>query len=157
MTPAEYIDEIVVPTILEFKACRRSRRYAYLACITTFHIKDHLKVAGATGIETAIRAEVSSAFDVVRAICNGTKHVETDSSHSIPFRVGDDTDRPPAIWGEMVWDVSHWDDEDGGREVSVGENRVDIYECVRAVVAAFKARFSTYLGSCDLSVLDSEP
>ncbi|MCJ2089055.1 hypothetical protein MKK88_24160 [Methylobacterium sp. E-005] len=32
--------EIALPTVLEFKANRLSRRHAYLACIATFHIKD---------------------------------------------------------------------------------------------------------------------
>ena len=43
MTPAEFLDEIVVPTLRECRDERRSRRRAYLACIAVFHIKDHLK------------------------------------------------------------------------------------------------------------------
>jgi hypothetical protein len=35
MTPAEFMDEIVVPTLREFRDDRRSRRLAYLACVVT--------------------------------------------------------------------------------------------------------------------------
>ncbi|WP_144445660.1 hypothetical protein [Inquilinus limosus] len=151
MTPAEYVDEIVVPTIIEFKSMRRSRRHAYLACIAAFHVKDHLKKAGETSIETAIRTAEPLAFDLVRAVCNGTKHVKTDATHLIPFQAGDDMDRPAAIWGEAAFDVSRWDDEHGGREVAAGTINLDIYECVQAVLFAFKAKFPIHLGNCDLS------
>lgn len=100
MTPGEYMTEIVVPTLREFRDERTLRRRAYLASIAVFHLKDHLKKAGETGIEAAMRTTCGDAFDVVRGVCNGTKHVETDGSHSVAFRVGDDTDRPPAVWGE---------------------------------------------------------
>jgi hypothetical protein len=117
MTPADFMNEIVIPTLREFRDERRSRRRAYLACIAVFHLKDHLKKAGETRIENAMRASCGVAFDVVRGVCNGTKHVETDGSHAIAFRAGADTDRPPAVWGEAVWDVSRWDDPHGGREI----------------------------------------
>src|SRR5215207_7863998 len=97
MTPAEYVDEIVVPTVKEFRDNRRSRRHAYLACIAVFHIKDHVKKAGGTGVESTMRATCRKSFEIVRAICNGTKHVETNATHQIQFAAGDDWDRPPAI------------------------------------------------------------
>jgi hypothetical protein len=43
MTPAEYVNDIVVPTVREFRDEPRSQRRAYLACMVTFHIKDHLQ------------------------------------------------------------------------------------------------------------------
>jgi hypothetical protein len=58
--------EIVVSTLREFRDERRSRRRAYLACIAVFHLKDHLKKAGETGIENAMRGACGTAFDVVR-------------------------------------------------------------------------------------------
>jgi hypothetical protein len=95
MTPAEYVGEIVVPTVREFGESRRSRQRAYLACIVTFHIKDHLKRAGATQIERTMRTACNDEFELVRSICNGSKHLEADTSHAIPFVAGLDYDRPP--------------------------------------------------------------
>jgi hypothetical protein len=81
MTPAEYVTEIVIPTVRECRDNRRSRRYAYLACIVTFHIKDHLKKAGATLIE-----------DKMRTACPGCKIADNSdplrgiyASNSDPF------------------------------------------------------------------------
>src|SRR4030095_3617626 len=109
MTPAQYVDQIVIPTVREFRDNRRSRRHAYLACLVTFHIKDHLAKAGETRIETKMRTGRSpKAFDLVRAICNGTKHVETNGSHPHPiqFQAGTDYDRPPARASEMIVGLS---------------------------------------------------
>lgn len=151
MTPADFMSEIVIPTLRELRDERRSRRRAYLACIAVFHLKDHLKKAGETGVEAAMRASCGVAFDVVRGVCNATKHVETNAKHVVTFRVGDDTDRPPAKWGEAVWDVSRWDDAAGGREVQDGAKGHDVYECVKAVALAFQTMYPTHLAGCDLS------
>ncbi len=151
MTPSEYMTEIVVPTLREFRDDRRSRQRAYLACIAVFHVKDHLKKAGEKAVEAAVRASCSVAFDVMRGVCNGTKHVETDGSHAIAFRAGADTDRPPAVWGEAVWDVSRWDDLVGGREVHHGGDRLDVYECAKTVVVAYQKLYPGHLAACDLS------
>ncbi len=130
MTPAEYVSEIVLPTVREFRNERRSRRRAYLACIVTFHVKDHLIETGEAKAEDVMRA-VEPAFAIIRDVCNGTKHVEAKFRPTIPFRVGADRDRPPAIWDEMEWDVSHWDDLVGGRDVMADADWLDLYESVR--------------------------
>jgi hypothetical protein len=83
MSPEEYVNEIVIPTVAEFKNDLRSRRRAYLACIATHHIKDHLREAGERGVEAKMRQACGDFYEVVRAICNGTKHVIADKSHPI--------------------------------------------------------------------------
>ena len=140
MTPADYMNEIVVATLRDFRDDRRSRRQAYLACIAVFHLKDHLKKVGVQSVENRMRGTCGIAFDVVRGVCNGTKHVETSAKHVVAFRVGDDTDRPPGVWDEAVWDVSRFDDADGGREVQHGVERHDVYECAKAVAAPLLER-----------------
>jgi hypothetical protein len=156
MTPAEYVREIVLPTTHEFKVNPRSRRHVYLTCMTVFHIKDHLRKARPKeiDIERKMRNATGKSFDVVRAICNGTKHVETDPTHPIGFRVGDDFDRPPGRVGQMQTGVSRAGDSIGGREI--GQNpieRIDIYEACKATLIAFCTLFPNHLGDCDLSGL----
>ena len=155
MTPAEYVNEIVLPTVREFRDGRRERRCAYLACIAVFSIKDHLIKAGEgkRTVEPKMRAALPIAFDVVRGVCNGTKHVDTDASHPIPFRAGDDRDRPPAFAGIMRAGRSRLGDIKGGRDIKVPGGRADLYECVKAVLLALKANYPGHLGSCDLSGL----
>lgn len=150
MTPQNYMDEIVLPTVIEFKNEPRSRRQAYLACIVTFHIKDHLKAAGEQNIEQTMRA-AGDAFDVIRGVCNGAKHVQTDQNHLIAFSAGDDWDRPPAVLGQMVLGVSRLGDPDGGREIGAGPQRHDIYSAVKDILTAFCSSYATHLGATDLT------
>jgi hypothetical protein len=150
MTPADYVDEIVLPAMKDFQADRRSRRYTYQACMAVFHIKDHLGKAGEKDVHRRTRRRAGgSYFDVVRAITNGAKHVETDATHPIPFRAGNDVDRPPGIWGAAVADVSNWDDAVGGRQIV----SVDLYEACRRTLTAFADEFPGQIGACDLSGL----
>jgi hypothetical protein len=121
MKPSDFMNEIVVPRLQDFRNDRRSRRRAYLACIAVFHVKDHLKKAEETGVETAVRKAAGFAFDVVRAVCNGSKYLKTDASHPIGFRAGDDWYRPPAIAGVMIVGLSVLGDSKGGREITTGE------------------------------------
>lgn len=151
MTPAEYVTEIACPTVRDFRDNPRSRRHAYLACIATFHIKDHLKKAGETGIENKMRSTCRKSFDLVRSICNGAKHVATNASHAIPFNAGSDFDRPPAVLSEMVLDLSLLGDTKGGREIGQGQDRTDIYSACKDALINFKANFGNHLGGCDLS------
>ena len=153
MSPAEYVDEIVLPTVRDFAASRRSRRLAYLSCMVVFHIKDHLGKARAHQIEMTVRTTAAEAFNVVRAVCNGTKHVTIDQTHVVTFRAGDDRDRPPMIWGEWEWDLSRWGDELGGREVLTVNGPVDLYQAVVETLRAFTAHFPQHLGACDLGEL----
>jgi hypothetical protein len=43
--------------------------------MTVFHIRDHLCKAGERELEEKMRRAVGDSFDVVQAMCNGTKHV----------------------------------------------------------------------------------
>ena len=153
MTPADFLNEIALPAALDFKSDPRSRRFAYQACINTFHIKDHRKQSGATSIETLMRAKTGYMFDVVRGICNGTKHVQTDGSHIVAFKAGDDTDRSPGILGEMILDESILEDTVGGRNILTPGGPVDVYEAVAAVLHAYVDAFPQHFSSCDLSAL----
>jgi hypothetical protein len=99
MKPGDYVEEIVLPTMRDFGSNPRSRRHAYLTCMAVFHIRDHLKVAlkvSKADIDRKMQAATtatSNSFDVVRAICNGTKHAGPDHYNPIKFRPGDDFDR----------------------------------------------------------------
>jgi len=151
VTPADYVNEIVIPTIREFGDKRRSRRHAYLACIVTFHIKDHLKVAGESDIDVVMRSSDSKAFDLVRSVCNGTKHVSTHSTHSIAFKIGADYERPPSLAGVAMCGLSYVGDTKGGREIAQGSLRIDIYGACRETLEIFQKQFPAQLGTCNLS------
>ena len=95
MTPAEYVNEIVLPTVREFRDDRSSRRREYLACIVANHVRDHLGVAIRTAGQAVTapfnRNEEDNLEVVLRGICNGVKHVGLDRRHRYPFRPGTQT------------------------------------------------------------------
>ena len=152
MTPAEFMTEIALPTALEFRQDLHSRRRAYLTCIAVFHVKDHLSKAGAQGIEAAVRGRTDDMFDVVRGVCNGTKHVQTDARHRVAFAAGDDTDQPDLGYGVGGFGVGRFDGI-GGREIEVDGRRVDLYNACAAVLRAYVALYPQHFAGCDLSAL----
>jgi hypothetical protein len=149
MTPAEFVTEIVLPTVHEFRDSPRSRRHAYLACYVAYHTKDQLTEAGCQDVVANIRAAASPHFDVVADVCTGTKHPGRRGG----FRVGKDWDRPPALWGVAQFGISRWGDARGGREIRHGSEGVDLYESVKQVLLAYAAAYPAALKGCDLSSL----
>jgi len=109
MTPAEYVNEIVQPTVREFRDERRSRRRAYLACIVVFHIIDYLKNAGEKDVWRKLKQANPDIFELVRSICDGSKHFETNAKHAVHFRAGSDWDRPPAFPGSCEQAFPSWE------------------------------------------------
>jgi hypothetical protein len=152
MNAGEYAQEIVLPTVREFKASPRSRRHAYLSCLVLYHVKDYLEKAGEPSVAQKMLSAPNSHFGEVRAICNGTKHPLPKGRFQ--FQAGDDFDRPPGRAAEMQCGISRSGDAVGGREI--GQNpieRVDIYEACKATLIAFCTLFPNHLGNCDLSGL----
>ena len=152
MTPAEFIAEVVEPTVREFSANPRSRRHAYLACIATFHVSDHLRRAGETGIEEKLRANGPAFFDAVHGVCNGAKHVRTGRGQRAAFAAGDDKERPAAMGGVAEGGISRSGDL-GGREVDTPEGRVDLYEACNWVIRSYRVYFPHHFTGCPLDGL----
>jgi hypothetical protein len=91
------------------------------------------------------------AFDVVRGVCNGTKHFQTDQTHSIQFAAGNDWDRPPAAIGQLAIGVSRIGDTHGGREIGNWPQRRDIYSAVKDTLTTFCSSYTPHLGSTNLT------
>jgi hypothetical protein len=71
------MSSIVLPTVDEYLAATDDQRRAYLACITTYHVRDYLARAEGvkkTIISESMRSVCANSFDVVEGICNGSKH-----------------------------------------------------------------------------------
>jgi hypothetical protein len=90
MLPAEYMSQVVLPTVDEYLEATGDRRRAYLACIATYHVRDYLARADAVSnskreierstreIERKMRGVCANSFEVVEGICNGSKHSGND-------------------------------------------------------------------------------
>jgi hypothetical protein len=110
MDAHRYLREIVDPTIAEFENDQLSVRVALIACVMTFHAIDYLE-----GSRQNFRRE-SGDFSLIDRIAHAAKHRQTDGREAL--KAQDIVTRPPAIWGQAVFDLSRWDDAIGG--VTVG-------------------------------------
>ena len=167
MTPAEFAQEIVIPTVEDFRSDRTSRRWAYLSAIAVYHLRDHLGEAlarltgdakadrraveaAAAKVDDAVRGALPSPelFDVVRGVANGSKHGLTRTAHIVPFTAGSDWIRPPAFADVMICDLSILDDETGGLEIPHEGQGIDVYGAVQATLTAFLALYPDQLDGC---------
>ena len=154
MSPAEFMTEIVLPTAIEFRDAPRDRRRAYLACIIAFSACEYLKESGEVNVGERMRTETGAAYDVVRGVCNGSKHAGADRKHAIAFKPGSDYDRPPARAGELQAGISRLGDTIGGREILTGSTGgADVYQAVATFLKAFATVYPVHFVNCDLSVL----
>lgn len=142
MDAKQYADEIVNPTIAEFENDPRSRRRAFLACVATFHLIDYIAYPARPkqGLREDFRRE-SPAFAAVDRYAHAFKHTETGHPNNPliqPLEAGQVIERPPAIWGQMVWDLSRWDDAAGSVTIA-GEHDRDLLADVKEAAAFLRS------------------
>lgn len=107
---------------------------------------------GIQGIEVAMRAGTGDMFDVVRGVCNGSKHVRTDGGHRVAFEVGDDIDQPDVGYGAGGFGVGRFGGI-GGREIQVDGRQVDLYDACAAVLRGYIVAYPLHFAGSDLSGL----
>lgn len=76
----EYLNQIVDPTFADFQQNPASGRYAYLACVTTFHAID--RVARKPGNLRKRWRNLSVEFLIVDMVAHHFKHVQSDFEKS---------------------------------------------------------------------------
>ncbi|MFO1173211.1 MAG: hypothetical protein U1E49_19870 [Hyphomicrobiaceae bacterium] len=157
MTPAQYFNEIALPTVQEFKKDRQSRRHAYLACIAVFHVMNYLAEARsekkAKTVQDIVKADLGESFHVVRVVCNSAKHLRLDDKHEIEFRSGDDWSRPAARAGQAIAGLSRIGDQNGDREFQFKNRRYGIYACIRRILISYEKKFPSHFAGCDFSAI----
>jgi hypothetical protein len=127
-----YVEQVVDPTIKDFVDHPTSVRHAFLACVAVFHSVDYLahRRRRAANLRQEWR-KASPAFAKVDELAHAFKHVVTGSPKNPTLKATDVISRPPAIWGEMQWGLSRWDDPIGG--VTVDNDRdLDILDLVKS-------------------------
>ena len=153
MTPADFANAVIIPTVAEFREKRTDRRHAYLACTVTYHLHDHLAEAAGLGrpeVRVAMKSVCAAQFEIVQTVCLGVKHAQ-DRRTPIGFIPGKEAERPPAKWGKAKWGRSRWGDAHGGLEVEHQRQRYDLYESVKVVLSAYAGNFPTELGIVDFN------
>jgi hypothetical protein len=129
-----YIEDIVEPTIREFEDHPTSVRHAFIACVAVYHGIDYLAFPRTKPKALKQRfVKQSHDFAIVNRVAHAFKHVAAGPRANPSLRASDVISRPPAIWGQMVWDLSRWDDAIGGVTLSE-EREVDLLDAVKNAV-----------------------
>ena len=161
MTPAEFVEAVVIPTVQEYFAHPVNLRRMYVACVVTDHVTEY--VSHATGrpkeaIRAAIRATCGTPFDIVRGISVARKHPE--SSPAKRFQAGQELVSPGFGFAEAQQFVNGQPTIGGFGHASFGPPRLYLVEdgkrfvidiCVRSVVLGFVTTFPEQLGAVDVS------
>jgi hypothetical protein len=112
-----YLNDIVEPTVKDFKDNPTSVRHAFLACVAVFHTIDYLAFPNKKARRVALRQKFgkkSPEFALVDKVAHAFKHVVAGNPKRPDLKATDVISRPPAILGEMVLDLSFLDDFVGG-------------------------------------------
>ena len=142
MKPVDYVNVVVLPTVREHFLSKTDQRFGMLACIATFHISDHVALADGRHVGLVfddVRARCEAQFEIVRGVCNGTKHGKTDAkvTRQHQHRAGDEVVVPGFAWGASGrgWGQAAW----GGAALGVEHNGQlwTFGQCIGAVLAAF--------------------
>lgn len=172
MTPREYVEAIVLPTLHEFLAARDDRRRAYIACLVICHVADSLGLAEAAlepgfegrrgrsrkdSVDAATKIvqgraghRCGGAWAVVQGFANGTKHPAR-----LPLLPGTEHPVPMFDWETHTGEpgeITRW--EAPGLTISVRgrDSYVDI--CAQQVLAGLIWAYPEHLGGIDVSFMD---
>ena len=161
MTPHDYAESVVLPTVREFLAERGNLRRAILTCVTTYHLIDYLALAlcpatssksaarkareaEADQIRDKLRSICAPALEIVQGICNGTKHADPVSTQAVPpFAFG----VAGAGWGQGRWEYA-------GLQVEHDGQKMFVDGCVQAVLLTLRAEYNTLVDPLDLTFFD---
>ena len=142
MHAAEYIAQIVEPTVMDLEANPTSVRHAFLACVVTFHCIDYMAdEKSAAQLRQEFR-DASTDFAAVDRIAHAFKHMRTgheESKHIQPLEAAAVMSRPPAFLDHFVLDVSRLDDPVGGVTIK-GETTVDVLDTVKRALAFLRGK-----------------
>lgn len=170
MTPREYVEVIVLPTLHELLAARDDRRRAYLACLVVCHVADSIGLAEAArgpgfaalsnrkrrdavevvtkDVQAEARRRCGGVFEALQGIANGVKHpgrlplLPGSERRVSAFSFG----IPDAGFGAR-WSVP-------GLALDVDGETLFLDVCAQQVLAAFMCAYPAHLGGIALAFMD---
>ena len=165
MTPAEYVQAVVMPTVREFMQKPDDRRLAYLSAIAAFHTLDYLmrtakpatraaEDAELKRIRDPLRADLSYWYDAIEGMANGTKHCGRRPDQDARFKPGDERYVPAfAVDVEGAGaDQGRWDGP--GLLVTVGDEQVFVDNALGYFLLAGARHFPDHIPSIQPSDWD---
>lgn len=140
----DFLTEIVEPTIEQFARTPSSRRLAFLACVSTFHLLDYIEPdddGRRRNLRNIYRRE-SAAFELVDRVAHAFKHAVATGRPGSELPIGHVYERPAARAGVMQCGVSRCGDSTGGVQVVGGPN-VDLLPVVQQAIEFLRTKMCT--------------
>lgn len=131
---AQYLEEIVEPTVKDFEDNPTSRRHAFLACLVACHAVDYLAYPDRPRTLREQFGHECADFKIVDDVGHALKHVIVGKRGEPRLKASEVISRPPAYWGQFAFDLSRWADPVGGVTLD-GERDVDLLDAVKNAVA----------------------
>lgn len=167
ITPADYLDLIVLPTLAELLAEPVDQRRAYLACIAAAHLVDHIAVRlpprpdGRPDLR-AVRSAIGRAgphgrysaacLAIVEAVSNGTKHALPDPKQNRPIKFMPGYERLVPAFAIGVPEAGIGQGRIGAPGLVVDHDGQHWFldDCIRAMVRGCVAAFPDLFAGVDL-------
>jgi hypothetical protein len=134
MDAKRFADEMVDPTIAEFEREPSSRRRAFLACVTTFHLMDYIPKSSRQKYQREC-----PAFAAVDRYAHAFKHKSTGGDGPRSLNAGQVFERPAGRAGVMMLGVSRLGDTTGGVGVA-GEDVPNLLDDVKKAAAFLRSK-----------------
>jgi hypothetical protein len=129
MTPREYLDRIVKPTVSEYETTPTDVRRGFLAALVLTHMVD---AQFESQTKTKKREELREQYEskspelrILRDVANCLKHIKPSSAKLVTDidKVGE---RPPALAGRMMCGISMLGDYWGGLVAEANGNWIHL-------------------------------
>ena len=103
---AQYLDEIVEPTIKDLEANPTSRRHAFLACVAACHGVDYLAYPDDPRTLRQQFTHQCVDFKIIDDVGHAFKHVVVGKRDEPRLKSSEVISRPAAYWDQAVWDLT---------------------------------------------------
>jgi hypothetical protein len=131
---AQFLEEIVEPTIADFEKNPASRRHAFLACVAACHGVDYLAYPDDPRTLRQKFEHQSGTFKIVNDVGHAFKHVVQGRPTAPRMKASQVVQRPPGALDVAVFDVSRFDDAAGGVTLDT-DTSVDLLSAVKEATA----------------------
>jgi hypothetical protein len=131
---AQFLEEIVEPTITDFEKNPTSRRHAFLACVAACHGVDYLAYPDDPRTLRQQFEHQSREFKIVNDVGHAFKHVVQGRPTAPRMKASQVVQRPPGALDVAVFDVSRFDGAAGGVTLDT-DTRVDLLSAVKEATA----------------------
>jgi hypothetical protein len=150
ISPSEFANETLIPTVLEFKQEPSVRRRMIVACVGAYHLCDYLTLVDAGTPPSLVRLHtaVRACSQAVQEICMGLKHPVPKTGNQ-RFRLSNEVPHGDGGFQNRPWPDGPWDSDPPGFDILVNGITHDVDWCLENYLIACRAAYPMELARVD--------